>query len=57
MFHCLQTKKKDCENFVVTLFILYQKSYKRKFCLIYSVISITLHHKYGETVENTNKNH
>ena len=57
MFLCLQTKKKDCDNFVITLFILYQKSYKRKCCLIYSVISITLHHKYGETVENTNANY
>ena len=54
MFLCLQTKKKNCDNFVITFFILYHKSYKRKPCLIYSVISITLHHKYGETVENTN---
>ena len=57
MLLCLQTKKKDCDNLVITLFILYQRSYKRKFGLIYSVISITLHHKYGETVENTNANH
>ena len=57
MFLCLQTKKKDCDNFVITLFILYQKSYKRKFCAINSVIRITLHHKYGEKVENTNANH
>ena len=53
----IQTKKKDCDNFVITLFIMYQKSYKRKFCLIYFVISITLHQKYGGTVENTNANH
>ena len=57
MFLCLQTKKKDCDNYVITLFILYQNSYKRNFLLIYSVICITLHHKYEETVKNTNANH
>ena len=36
---------------LITLFILYKKRYTRKVCLVYSVLSITLHHKCGETVE------
>ena len=36
---------------LITMLILYKKSYEIKFCLIFSVIGITLPNKCGQTVE------
>ena len=43
--------KKGREFALITMLISYKKSYKIKFCLIYSVIGITLHNNCGQTVE------